>query len=168
MTDIYCVTKAYSSCVGAGAFTTEIFGAEADELRRRGGDCGEFGAKTGRPRRMGWFDAVASRYGDEIQGATEVALSLIDVLGYLDEIPVCVAYEIDVERTTDFPATPRLNRATPVYERLPGWKRDIQKIRRYADLPDEAKNYVDFIEKQLGCPIKMVSNGPARDAILYR
>ena len=168
ITEVIAVVKAYSSCVGAGAFTTEIFGPEADELRGRGGDCGEFGAKTGRPRRMGWFDAVASRYGVEIQGATEVALSLIDVLGYLNEIPVCVAYEIDGERTADFPATPRLNRAKPVYARLPGWKRDIRDIRRYADLPDAAKNYVDFIEKQLGCPIKMVSNGPAREAILYR
>ncbi len=166
--EVVAVVKAYSSCVGAGAFTTEIFGPAADELRGRGGDCGEFGAKTGRPRRMGWFDAVATRYGVEVQGATEVALSLIDVLGYLDEIPVCVAYEIDGEQTADFPATPKLNRAKPVYARLPGWKRDIRDVRRYADLPDEAKNYVDFIEKQLECPIKMVSNGPAREAILYR
>lgn len=166
--EIVAVVKAYSTCVGAGAFVTEIYGPEADELRARGGDAGEFGATTGRPRRMGWFDAVASRYGAQLQGATEVALSLIDVLGYLEEIPVCVAYEIGKERTADFPATPRLNRAKPVYEVLPGWKRDVRGVRRYADLPDHAKRYVDFIEEQLECPIKMVSNGPARDAILLR
>ncbi len=166
--EVVAVVKAYSTCVGAGAFVTEIYGSEADELRARGGDAGEFGATTGRPRRMGWFDAVASRYGAQLQGATEVALSLIDVLGYLEEIPVCVAYEIGKERTSDFAATPRLNRAKPVYEFLPGWKRDVRGVRRYADLPDHAKRYVDFIEEQLECPIKMVSNGPARDAILLR
>ncbi len=168
ITDVVAVVKAYSSCVGAGAFTTEIFGTAADELRRRGGDCGEYGAKTGRPRRMGWFDAVASRYGVAVQGATQVALSLIDALGYLDEIPVCIAYEIDGTQTLDFPATPRLNRAKPIYQTLPGWRREITNVRRYADLPDAAKRYVDFIEAQLDCPIKLVSNGPARDAILYR
>ena len=162
------VVKAYSSPVGAGEFVSEIFGAEAEELRNRGGDGGEYGATTGRPRRMGWFDAVASRYGCRIQGATEVALTVLDVLGYLDELPVCVGYEIDGEITRDFPATSRLAKATPVYKVLPGWKTDIRGIKKYEDLPENCRNYIEFIEKELGVKISMVSNGPKREDIIYR
>ncbi len=165
---IITVCKAYSSAVGAGAFVSEIFGDEADELRRRGGDGGEFGATTGRPRRMGWFDCVASRYGCRLQGATDVAFTVLDVLGYLDEIPVCVGYEIDGEVTTDFPVTVRLEKARPVLKRLPGWKCDIRHIRKYEDLPRNCRNYVEFIEEQIGYPITMVSNGPGREDIIYR
>ena len=162
------VCKAYSSAVGAGAFVSEIFGDEADELRRRGGDGGEFGATTGRPRRMGWFDCVASKYGCRMQGTTDVAFTVLDVLGYLDEIPVCVGYEIDGEVTTDFPVTWRLEKAKPVYKTLPGWKCDIRGIRKYEDLPENCRNYIEFIEKEIGFPITMVSNGPGRDDIIYR
>ena len=162
------VVKAYSSAVGAGAFVSEIFGEEADELRRRGGDGGEFGATTGRPRRMGWFDAVASRYGCRIQGATEAALTVLDVLGYLDELPVCVGYEIDGEVTKDFPTTARLEKAKPVYTTLPGWKCDIRGIKTYEELPENCRRYVEFIEKELGVPVTMVSNGPGRDDIIMR
>lgn len=162
------VVKAYSSAVGAGEFVSEIFGAEAEELRNRGGDGGEYGATTGRPRRMGWFDAVASRYGCRIQGATEVALTVLDVLGYLDELPVCVGYEIDGEITRDFPATSMLAKATPVYKVLPGWKTDIRGIKKYEDLPENCRNYIEFIEKELGVKISMVSNGPKREDIIYR
>ena len=162
------VVKAYSSAVGAGEFVSEIFGAEAEELRNRGGDGGEYGATPGRPRRMGWFDAVASRYGCRIQGATEVALTVLDVLGYLDELPVCVGYEIDGEITRDFPATSRLAKATPVYKVLPGWKTDIRGIKKYEDLPENCRNYIEFIEKELGVKISMVSNGPKREDIIYR
>ena len=162
------VCKAYSSAVGAGAFVSEIFGDEADELRRRGGDGGEFGATTGRPRRMGWFDCVASKYGCRMQGTTDVAFTVLDVLGYLDEIPVCVGYEIDGEVTTDFPVTWRLEKAKPVYKVLPGWKCDIRGIRKYEDLPENCRNYIEFIEKEIGFPITMVSNGPGRDDIIYR
>ena len=158
--NITTVVKAYSSAVGAGAFVSEIFGEEADELRRRGGDGGEYGATTGRPRRMGWFDAVASRYGCRIQGSTEVALTVLDVLGYLDELPVCIGYEIDGEVTKDFPTTVRLERAKPVYKVLP--------IRKYEDLPENCRNYIEFIEKEIETPITMVSNGPGRDEIIYR
>ncbi len=165
---IVAVSKAYSSAVGAGVFVSEIFGEEADELRRHGGDKGEYGATTGRPRRMGWFDCVASRYGCKMQGATEVAFTVLDALGYLDEIPVCVGYEIDGKVTTDFPTTTKLQKAKPVYETLPGWKCDIQGIRRYEDLPENCRAYVEFVEKQLGLPITMVSNGPAREDIIYR
>lgn len=168
MTDIYCVTKAYSSCVGAGPFVTRLSGNEADELRRRGGDAGEFGATTGRARDVGWFDAVATRYGVMVQGATEVVLTNLDVLGYLDEIPVCVAYELGGERITDFPATPLLEKCTPVYEKLPGWKCDIRGVKSYDELPENCRKYVEFIEKACGAPIHMVSNGPRRDEILYR
>ena len=168
MTDIYCVTKAYSSCVGAGPFVTRLSGDEADELRRRGGDAGEFGATTGRARDVGWFDAVATRYGVMVQGATEVVLTNLDVLGYLDEIPVCVAYELGGERITDFPATPLLEKCTPVYEKLPGWKCDIRGVKSYDELPENCRKYVEFIEKACGAPIHMVSNGPRRDEILYR
>lgn len=162
------VCKAYSSAVGAGAFVSEIFGGEADELRRRGGDGGEFGATTGRPRRMGWFDCVASKYGCRIQGTTDVAFTVLDVLGYLDEIPVCVGYEIDGEVTTEFPTTSKLEKAKPVFEKLPGWKCDIRGIREYEKLPENCRNYVEFVEKQIGFPITMVSNGPGRDDIIYR
>ena len=162
------VCKAYSSAVGAGAFVSEIFGDEADELRRRGGDGGEFGATTGRPRRMGWFDCVASKYGCRMQGTTDVAFTVLDVLGYLDEIPVCVGYEIDGTVTTDFPTTSKLEKAKPVYEKLPGWKCDIRGIRKYEELPENCRNYVEFVEKQIGFPITMVSNGPGRDDIIYR
>ena len=162
------VCKAYSSAVGAGAFVSEIFGDEADELRRRGGDGGEFGATTGRPRRMGWFDVVASKYGCRIQGTTDVAFTVLDVLGYLDEIPVCTAYEIDGEITTDFPATSKLEKAKPVIEKLPGWKCDIRGIKKYEDLPENCRKYIEFVEEKIGYPITMVSNGPGRDDIIYR
>lgn len=166
--DIVTVVKAYSSAVGAGEFVSEIFGDEADELRRRGGDGGEFGATTGRPRRMGWLDCVASRYGCKIQGATQVALTVIDVLGYLDEIKVCVGYEIDGKVTKDFPTTVELAKAKPVYETLPGWKSEIRGIKKYEDLPENCRKYVEFIEKELEVPVKMVSNGPGRHEIIYR
>lgn len=165
---IVTVCKAYSSAVGAGAFVSEIFGEEADELRRRGGDGGEFGATTGRPRRMGWFDAVASKYGCRLQGTTDVAFTVLDVLGYLDEIPVCVAYEIEGEVTTDFPTTVKLEKAKPVLEVLPGWKCDIRGIKKYEELPENCRNYIEFIEKKIGFPITMISNGPGRDDIIYR
>ena len=168
MTDIYCVTKAYSSAVGAGPFVVRLTGPEGDELRRRGGDAGEFGATTGRARDVGWFDCVATRYGVMVQGATEVVLTNLDVLGYLDEIPVCVAYEVDGQQITDFPDTPRLLRCKPVYDKLPGWKCDIRGIRNYAELPENCRKYVEFIEAQVGAPIHMVSNGPRREDILYR
>ena len=166
--NITTVVKAYSSAVGAGAFVSEIFDAEADELRRRGGDGGEFGATTGRPRRMGWFDAVASRYGCRIQGATEVALTVLDVLGYLDELPICVGYEIDGKVTKDFPTTAYLEKAKPVYKRLPGWKCDIRGIKKYEELPKSCQKYVEAIEEELGIPVTMVSNGPGRDDIIMR
>lgn len=162
------VCKAYSSAVGAGEFVSEIFGAEADELRRRGGDGGEYGATTGRPRRMGWFDCVASRYGCRIQGTTDVAFTVLDVLGYLDEIPVCVGYEIDGEVTKEFPTTPRLKKAKPVWKTLPGWKCDIRGIRKFGELPENCRNYVEFVEKELGFPITLVSNGPGREDIIVR
>ncbi len=165
---IVAVSKAYSSSVGAGEFVSEIFGDEADELRNRGGDGGEYGATTGRPRRVGWYDCVASKYGCRLQGATDVVLTVLDALGYLDEIPVCVGYEIDGQITTDFPTTTELKKAKPVWEILPGWKCDISGIRKFEDLPENAQNYVKFIEKQIGFPITMVSNGPAREDIIYR
>ena len=165
---IIAVCKAYSSAVGAGAFVSEIFGDEADELRKRGGAGGEYGATTGRPRRMGWFDCVASKYGCRLQGATDVAFTVLDVLGYLDEIPVCVGYEIDGEVTTEFPTTRLLEKTKPVYKKLPGWKCDIRGIRKYEDLPENCRNYVEFIEEQIGYPITMVSNGPGRDDIIFR
>ena len=165
---IVTVSKAYSSSVGAGAFVSEIFGDEADELRRRGGDGGEFGATTGRPRRMGWFDCVATKYGCRLQGATDVAFTVLDALGYLDEIPVCVGYEIDGEVTTDFPVTYKLEKAKPVLKKLPGWKCDIRGIRNFDELPENCRKYVEFIEKQIGFPITMVSNGPGREDIIYR
>ena len=166
--EIITVVKAYSSAVGAGAFVSEIFGDEADELRRRGGDGGEFGATTGRPRRMGWFDCVASRYGCRVQGATQVAFTVLDVLGYLDEIPVCVGYEVDGEVTRDFPTTNKLNRAKPVLKVLPGWKEDIRGITEYDKLPENCRNYIEFIEKELEVPITIVSNGPGRHEIIKK
>lgn len=167
--EITTVVKAYSSAVGAGEFVSEIEDeAAADELRRRGGDGGEFGATTGRPRRMGWFDAVASRYGVRIQGTTEVALTVLDVLGYLKEIPVCVGYDINGEITKDFPTTNKLKIAKPIYEYLPGWNCDIRGIKKYEDLPENCRKYIEFIEKELEVPVKLVSNGPGRDDIIYR
>ena len=166
--EIVTVVKAYSSCVGAGAFVSEIFDEEADTLRRLGGDSGEYGATTGRPRRMGWFDTVSTRYGCMLQGTTEITLSLIDVLGYLDKIPVCTAYEIDGEVVTHFPVTSLLNRAKPIFTVLNGWKCDISDIRKYQDLPYNTKQYIEFIENQVGYPIKFISNGPKRDDIVLR
>ena len=166
--DITTVVKAYSSAVGAGAFVSEIFGDEAEELRNRGGDGGEYGATPGRPRRVGWFDAVATRYGCRIQGATEVAFTVLDVLGYLDEIPVCIGYEIDGEVTRDFPTTAKLEKAKPVFTKLPGWKTDIRGIKNYADLPENCRKYIEFVEKEIEVPITMVSNGPGRDDIILK
>jgi len=166
--EIITVVKAYSSAVGAGAFVSEIFGDEADELRRRGGDGGEYGATTGRPRRMGWFDCVASRYGCRVQGTTAVAFTVLDVLGYLDEIPVCIGYDVNGEVTRDFPTTDKLDIAKPVLKVLPGWKCDIRGIKKYEDLPVNCRNYIEFIEKELEVPIKIVSNGPAREDIIMR
>jgi adenylosuccinate synthase len=168
ITRIIAVTKAYSSCVGAGPFVTEIGGDAADELRRRGGDAGEFGATTGRPRRMGWFDAVATRYGCRVQGATEVALTNLDVLGYLDEIPVCTAYEIAGERTGDFPVSARLDAARPVLTTMPGWKSDISAIREFDALPAAARDYVLRLEELIGVPIRWVSVGPRREQLIAR
>ena len=166
--DIITVVKAYSSAVGAGAFVSEIFGDEADELRRRGGDGGEYGATTGRPRRMGWFDCVASRYGCMVQGTTQVAFTVLDVLGYLDEIPVCVAYEYDGKTTKEFPTTDKLNIAKPVLKTMKGWKCDIRGIKKYEDLPENCRKYIEFVESEIGYPIKIVSIGPGRDDIIYR
>ncbi|WP_186564622.1 adenylosuccinate synthase [Lawsonibacter celer] len=166
--DVVVVSKAYSSAVGAGVFTSELFGEEAEELRRRGGDAGEYGATTHRPRRVGWFDAVATKYGCMVQGATQVVLTAIDCLGYLDEIKVCVGYEIDGKVTDQFPVPALLDRAKPVYETLPGWKCDIRGITDYNALPQQAKAYVDFIEARIGYPITMVSTGPKRHEITHR
>ena len=166
--DITTVVKAYSSAVGAGAFVSEIFGDEAEELRNRGGDGGEYGATTGRPRRVGWFDAVATRYGCRVQGATEVAFTVLDVLGYLDEIPVCIGYEIDGKVTRDFPTTAKLEKAKPVFTKLPGWKTDIRGIKKYEDLPENCRKYIEFVEKEIEVPIKLVSNGPSREDIILK
>lgn len=168
MKSVIAVTKAYSSAVGSGEFVSELFGEEAETLRRLGGDNGEYGATTGRPRRVGWFDCVATAYGCRMQGATEAVLTAIDVLGYLDEINVCTGYEIDGAVTVDFPVTPLLNRAKPVYETLPGWKSDIRGLTEYGAFPAEAKAYVDFIEARIGVPIHMVSTGPRREEIALR
>lgn len=166
--EIVTVTKAYSSAVGAGEFVSEIFGEEADKMRNHGGDAGEYGATTGRPRRMGWFDCVATRYGCEAQGATQVALTALDCLSYLDEIKLCVGYEIDGEVTKDFPVTSLLKKAKPVYVTMPGFKCDIRGIREFDKLPKAAQDYVLFIEKEIGVPIKLVSNGPRREEIIVR
>ena len=166
--EIITVVKAYSSAVGAGAFVSEIFNEEGDELRRRGGDGGEYGATTGRPRRMGWFDVVASKYGCRIQGTTGVAFTVLDVLGYLKEIPVCTGYEIDGVVTTEFPTTYRLEKAKPVLEVLPGWNCDIRGITKYEDLPENCRKYIEFVEERIGFPIVMISNGQGRNEIIYR
>ncbi len=166
--EIITVVKAYSSAVGAGAFVSEIFGDEANELRMRGGDGGEFGATTGRPRRMGWFDCVASKYGCRLQGTTDVAFTVLDVLGYLDEIPVCIGYEVDGAVTTDFPVTVKLEKAKPVLKVLEGWKEDIRGIKEYEQLPEKCRTYIEFVEEQIGYPITMISNGPKRSDIIYR
>ena len=168
--DVICVTKAYSSSVGSHTepFVSELPGAEGDELRRRGGDKGEFGATTGRPRRVGWYDTVASKYGCMVQGATEVALTCLDVLGYLDEIKVCTGYEIDGKVTDQFPTTPDLLKAKPVFTTLPGWKCDIRGCKDYEQLPENAKKYVDFLEAQIQAPITLVSTGPQRHEMTSR
>jgi adenylosuccinate synthase len=168
ITRVVAVAKAYSSCVGAGPFVTELFGSEGDELRERGGDSGEYGAATGRPRRVGWFDAVATRYGCRVQGATEAALSLLDVLGYLDEIPICVAYDVGGETVKEFPTPPSLERAEPVFEWLPGWRCDVSEVRDFDDLPKNAQAYVRRIEELICVPIKWVSVGPKREAMICR
>ena len=154
------IMKAYSSCVGEGPFTCELFGEEGKALRDAGG---EYGAATGRPRRVGGFDVVASRYGIEMQGADEIALTKLDVLSYLDKIPVCVAYEVNGVRTDKFPTGKALADAKPVYIYLDGWKEDISKVRIYPDLPTNSQKYIDFIRDTLGCNIKYVSVGAARD-----
>lgn len=167
--EVIAVTKAYSSAVGAGEFISEILDEdEAQELRIHGGDKGEFGATTGRPRRVGWFDCVATRYGIECQGATKVVMTAIDCLSYLDEIKVCTAYEVDGKIINDFPTTAILKKCKPVFTTLKGWHSNIRGIKNYDELPDKAKAYVEFIEKQLGHKIDMVSNGPEREAIIYR
>ena len=166
--DVLSVTKAYSSCVGAGPFVTELFGDEAEELRKRGGDAGEYGATTGRPRRVGWFDAVATRYGCQAHGATECVLTNLDVLAYLDEIPVCTAYELDGETIHEFPSTPKLMRCKPVYTVLPGWKTDVRGVTDFEKLPENCRGYVEYLEEQIGVPIRIVSTGPKRSETLYR
>ncbi|MBP1758534.1 MAG: Adenylosuccinate synthetase [Firmicutes bacterium] len=168
ITEVVAVTKAYSSAVGAGAFVSELFGDEAETLRRLGGDAGEYGATTGRPRRVGWFDTVATKYGCVVQGATQAVLTAIDVLGYLDEIKICTGYEIDGVVTDVFPVPSRLEKAKPVFETLPGWKSDIRGVTDYNALPQAAKDYVDFIERKIGVPITMVSTGPKRHEITTR
>lgn len=166
--EVVTVVKAYSSAVGAGEFVSEIFGDEAEELRRRGGDGGEYGATTGRPRRMGWLDLVATRYGCRVQGTTTVAFTVLDVLGYLDEIPVCVGYELDGKVIDYFPSTTKLKRCKPVLKVMPGWKCDISNVKKYEDLPENCRKYIEFAEKEIGVKIGMVSNGPSRDHIIYR
>ena len=168
--DVICVSKAYSSSVGSNTepFLSELTGEAGDELRRRGGDKGEFGATTGRPRRVGWYDTVATKYGCMVQGATQVALTCLDVLGYLDEIKVCTGYEIDGEVTDKFPVTPKLLRAKPVFTTLPGWKCDIRGETDFNKLPAEARGYVEFLESRIGVPIKIVSTGPKRHEVILR
>ncbi|AZN42155.1 adenylosuccinate synthase [Paenibacillus albus] len=166
---VLAVVKAYSSCVGAGPFISEIEGEEAHALRLRGGDAGEFGATTGRPRRMGWFDAVATKYGCMIQGATEVALTNLDVLGYLESIPVCSAYRLaDGTMTREFPVSAKLEGAEPILEELPGWNSDISGIRELEQLPPKAKAYVEWIEQQIGVRIATISVGPHREQLITR
>ena len=164
--EVVTVVKAYASCVGAGPFVSELAGAPAEMLRESGGDRGEYGATTGRPRRVGWFDCVAARYGCRLQGTTTVALSVLDALGYLDEIPVCTGYRIDGTVTRDFPTARLLARAEPVLEVLPGWGRDIRRVRRFDELPENARRYVRFLEEQIGFPIGWISNGPERDELI--
>ena len=159
------IVKAYSTCVGEGPFTAEWFGEEAEQLRQAGA---EYGAATGRPRRVGPIDLVATRYGVRIQGATEVALTKLDVLSYMKEIPVCVQYELRGEKTDDFPFTALVGEAKPVYKTVPGWGCDISGVRKYEDLPQAARDYVEFVERSIGCRISYVSVGAARDEIIYR
>lgn len=165
--DIITVVKAYSSAVGAGEFITELFGEEAEALRMHGGDGGEFGATTGRPRRVGWFDCVASKYGCDLQGTTEVAFTVVDALGYLDTIKVCTGYEIS-GMDIGFTTTNELKMVKPVYKEFKGWKCDIRGIKKYSELPVECREYIEFIEGELGYPITMISNGPSREDIIYR
>ncbi|MHA6482480.1 adenylosuccinate synthase [Paenibacillus sp. strain BS8-2] len=164
--EVIAVTKAYSSCVGAGPFVVELEGDEAEMLRRLGGDAGEYGAVTGRPRRVGWFDAVATRYGCRLQGATAVTLTNLDVLGYLDEIPVCVAYQLQDGESYEFPVTSKLAEARPVWQYLPGWKCDISHMTTFEELPDTAKQYIRFVETAIGVRITMVSVGPKREQVI--
>jgi len=168
ITRIVAVTKAYSTCIGTGPFVTELSGRQGEELRRRGGSAGEYGATTGRPRRVGWFDAVATRYGCRIQGATDLALTNLDVLGYLDEIPICIAYEIDGRTTDRFPTSPDLDRARPIFETLPGWRCDVSSARSFRDLPSRARAYVSRIARGIGLPIHLISVGPERNALIDR
>ncbi len=168
ITRIVTVVKAYSSCVGTGPFAVELFGQEGEELRKRGGDAGEYGATTGRPRRVGWLDGVATRYGCRVQGTTEVVLTVLDALGYLDELKICTAYEIDGKKTIDFPNPSRLDRAKAVFETLPGWKSDISAVRSFDELPVQARNYVLRIEEFIGVPIKWISVGPKRESMICR
>lgn len=159
------IMKAYSTCVGEGPFTCELFGEDGEALRKAGN---EYGAATGRPRRVGGFDAVASRYGVMVQGADKIALTKLDVLSYLDKIPVCVAYEADGKRINDFPSGDLLYKAKPVYEYLDGWKQDISHCRRYTELPENARKYVEYIEQQIGCTVNYISVGAERDQIIIR
>ena len=159
------VVKAYSTCVGEGPFVCEMFGEEAERLREAGS---EYGAKTGRPRRVGPIDLVATRYGVEVQAATEIALTKLDVLSDLDEIPVCARYSLDGEETDEFPFPSALSKCKPVMTKVPGWKSDISKIRKWEDLPEAARNYVEMIEKAIGCPVKWVSVGPERESIICK
>jgi adenylosuccinate synthase len=168
ISEIIAVVKAYSSCVGAGPFVTELRGEEEHELRKRGGDAGEYGATTGRPRRVGWFDAVATRYGCRLQGATKVALSLLDVLGYVEKIPLCIAYRVNGQQITDFPLTRMLDHASPVWEYLPGWQCDISAARTFAELPAAARQYVQHIEELIEVPVRCISVGPHREAMIAR
>ena len=159
------VVKAYSTCVGEGPFVCEMFGQEAEDLRTAGF---EYGAKTGRPRRVGPVDVVATRYGVQAQGATNIALTKLDVLSYMDRIPVCEAYELDGKRTDEFPFPTRLGDAKPVITYMEGWKQDISGIRKWEDLPEAARKYVEYLEAQIGCRIGFVSVGPERDSIILR
>lgn len=165
MDEVLGIVKAYSTCVGEGPFTAEWFGAEADKLREAGG---EYGAATGRPRRVGPLDLVATRYGVKVQGATSIALTKLDILSYMEEIPVCIAYDIDGKKTEAFPFPSQLAKAKPVMETLPGWGCDISGVRYWEDLPQAAQDYVTYVEDQIGCPITYVSVGADRDAIIQR
>ena len=167
---VLAVTKAYSSCVGQGPFVSELHGAEAEELRRRGGDKGEYGATTGRPRRVGWFDVVATRYGLQIQGASELALTNLDVLSYLEDIPVCIAYRNRKtgEEIAHFPPESRLQDFEPVWFAFPGWREDISEVRKFSDLPIQAQRYVLYLEGKLGVEISWISNGPRREQVMRR
>ena len=159
------IVKAYSSCVGEGPFVSEWFGAEGDALREAGA---EYGAKTGRARRVGAFDAVATRYGIKMQGATSIALTKLDILSYMDSIPVCTQYSIYGKLTEDFPYPAALEKAEPVCENLPGWKCDISSVRRWEDLPENARRYVEYVEKAVGCRVEYISVGARREEYIHR